>query len=399
MGKGPERADADEGADARPGAVARRPWLRSFHWRMQVQTWPRLQSWLGRAPLPVSGRVARRAWRVLRRLMTAALLGAALAGCHAVTTDGPHHPALLPPGLRSAGLALHHLNIASGLYVRRAEAGDGLVMARQEALAGLATRGDSLTWLGHSTVLLRLGGMTILTDPVFPVGFSLESPLPHRHALAPIGLDDLPPIDVVLLSHGDYDHLHSPTLKALATRFPKARIVLPDGLERHGEKAGFTTVEHPPVGETIVAGRARITAFPAVHGTRRNLLAKLDGEAYVWDIRIAGRAALFVGDSAHGPIFGDIGRRGGPYDLALVPIGAFEPSPLVADMHSTPEDAALILAELRATLGIGIHWGTFALSPEPLRAPADRFLAASKGNRQARVLRIGETLRLEPRGN
>jgi L-ascorbate metabolism protein UlaG (beta-lactamase superfamily) len=366
---------------------------------MQVQSRHRLQSRLGRTLPSAPGRVARRPWRTLRRVLSVALLGAALAGCHAVTTDSPHHPALLPPGLRSAGLALHHLNIASGLYVRRAEADDGLVMSRQEALVGLGTRGDSLTWLGHSTVLLRLGGLTILTDPVFPVGFSLESPLPHRHALAPLGLEDLPPIDVVLLSHGDYDHLHSPTLKVLATRFPKARIVLPDGLESHGEKAGFTTVEHPLVGETIVAGRARFTAFPAVHGTRRNLLAKLDGEAYVWDIRAAGRSALFVGDSAHGPIFGEIGGRNGPYDLALVPIGAFEPSPLVAGMHSTPEDAALILAELRATLGIGIHWGTFALSPEPLRAPADRFLAASDGNHRARVLRIGETLRLEPRGN
>lgn len=399
MGKGQARVDADEGADARPVSVARHPWLRSLPWRMQVQSRNRLQSRLGRTLPSAPGRVARRPWRTLRCVLSVALLGAALAGCHAVTTDGPHHPALLPPGLRSAGLALHHLNIASGLYVRRAEADDGLVMSRQEALVGLGTRGDSLTWLGHSTVLLRLGGVTILTDPVFPVGFSLESPLPHRHALAPLGLDDLPSIDVVLLSHGDYDHLHSPTLKVLATRFPKARIVLPDGLERHGEKAGFARVEHPLVGETIVAGRARFTAFPAVHGTRRNLLAKLDGEAYVWDIRTAGRAALFVGDSAHGPIFGEIGGRNGPYDLALVPIGAFEPSPLVAGMHSTPEDAALILAELRATLGIGIHWGTFALSPEPLRAPADRFLAASDGNHRARVLRIGETLRLEPRGN
>ncbi|MBW8320427.1 MAG: MBL fold metallo-hydrolase [Arenimonas sp.] len=371
MGKGQEGVEAGERADARPGDGTR----------------------------PPVGGVGRSRCRALGLLPIAALVGTLLSGCHTTTQGDPHHAALLPPGLLSAGLALHHLNIASGLYVRRSEVDDDLVMSRQEALAGLGTRGDSLTWLGHSTVLLRLGGVTILTDPVFPVGFSLESPLPHRHVLAPIGLDDLPPIDVVLLSHGDYDHLHTPTLKALATRFPKARIVLPNGLESYGEKAGFTTVEHPLHGETVVAGRAMLTAFPAVHGTRRNLLAKLDGDAYVWDIRLAGRSALFVGDSAHGPVFGEIGRKRGPYDLALVPIGAFEPSPLVADMHSTPEDAALILAELRATLGIGIHWGTFALSPEPLRDPADRFLAASDGNHRARVLRIGETLAITGRGN
>ena len=339
--------------------------------------------------------------RGLAGLLAVALFGAVLSGCH-TRIEGDRadpHPGLLPPGLRSAGLALHHLNIASGLYVRRAEADDGLVLSRQAALAGLGTQGDRLTWLGHSSVLLRLGGVTILTDPVFPVGFSLESPLPHRHAAPPLGLDDLPPVDVVLLSHGDYDHLHTPSLKAIAARFPQSRIVLPDGLEGHGAKAGFRAVDHPLAGETVVAGGARFTAFPAVHGTRRNLFAKLDGEAYVWDIRVAGRAALFAGDSAHGPVFGEIGRRRGPYDLALVPIGAFEPSPLVADMHSTPEDAALILAELRAKLGIGIHWGTFALSPEPLRGPADRFLAASDGNQRARVLRIGETLALDRRGN
>ena len=262
--------------------------------------------------------------------------------------------------------------------------------------------GDALrlTMVGHSTLLLQTGGVNILTDPVWSARVSPVSFAGPRRVNDPgIRFDDLPPIDVVLLSHGDYDHLHTPTLKALATRFPKARIGLPDGLESHGEKAGFTTVEHPLVGETVVAGRARLTAFPAVHGTRRNLLAKLDGDAYVWEIRLPGRSALFVGDSAHGPVFGEIGRKRGPYDLALVPIGAFEPSPLVADMHSTPEDAALILAELRATLGIGIHWGTFALSPEPLRDPADRFLAASDGNHRARVLRIGETLAIARRGN
>lgn len=333
----------------------------------------------------------------LKRLFAAALFGAMLTGCHTLGTGDPAqpHPGLLPPGLRSAGLALHHLNIATGLYVRRAEAAVGLALSRKDALAGLGIRGDSLTWLGHSSVLLRLGGVTILTDPVLPGGFSLESPLPHRHAAPPLALDDLPPIDIVVISHGDYDHLHTPSLKAIADRFPKARILLPDGLEGYGEEAGFAAVDHPAIGRTVVAGGARLTALAAVHGTRRNLLAKLDGEAYSWDVRVAGRSALFVGDSAYdGAVFGEIGRTRGPYDLALVPIGAFEPSPLVADMHSTPEDAALILAELRARLGIGIHWGTFALSPEPLRAPADRFLAASEGHRQARVLRIGETIAL-----
>ena len=338
--------------------------------------------------------------RLLALFLFAALVIAPLAGCHGTRRgEGedarPKAAGVLPPGLRSAGLALHHLNIATGLYLRRAEAADGLVLSREEALAGLAMRGDSLTWLGHSTVLIRLGGLAILTDPVFPVGFSLESPLPHRHATPPIGLEDLPRIDIVVISHGDYDHLHSPTLETLAKRFPRARIVLPDSLERFGEAAGFATVEHPAIGHTVSVASARITALPAMHGTRRNLLAMPDGPANSWDIRLAGRSLLFVGDSAYGPVFGEIGRTRGPYDLALVPIGAFEPSPVVAGMHSTPEDAAEILRDVRASLGIGIHWGTFALSPEPLRASADRFLAASDGHRQSRVLRIGETIRLQ----
>lgn len=366
MGKGQGRGDAAGRSGDRPAALPRVPAAKLF----------------------LAG---------VKRLLAIALFGAMLSGCHTMAEGDPASPraGLLPPGLRSAGLALHHLNIATGLYVRRAEASDGLVLSREKALAGLAIRGDSVTWLGHSSVLLRLGGVTILTDPVLAGGFSLESPLPHRHATPPLELADLPPIDVIVISHGDYDHLHTPSLKAIADRFPKARILLPDGLEKYGAEAGFVAVDHPAVGETVAAGRARLTALQALHGTRRNLLAKLDGEAYSWDIRVAGRSALFVGDSAYdGAVFGEIGRTRGPYDLALVPIGAFEPSPLVADMHSTPEDAALILGELRAKLGIGIHWGTFALSPEPLRAPADRFLAASQGHRQARVLRIGETLAL-----
>lgn len=353
---------------------------------------PRRASAVAALSLPCPARV----WAALSLLLLAAIL---LCGCRTLTQADPGgrtHQSSLPPGLRSAGLALHHLNIAAGLYVRRAEADETIFLSRPQALAGLRRKGDSVTWLGHSSVLLRLGGISILTDPVLPGGFSLRSPLPHRHATPPLRLDDLPRVDIVIISHGDYDHLHTPTLAAIARRFPGAVIFLPDGLERYGEDAGFRAVYHPKAPGTVVIGQTRISAYPAVHGTRRNLAAKLDGQAYAWDVHAAGRSVLFVGDSARGPVFGEIGRREGPHDLALVPIGAFEPSPLVAEMHSTPEDSARILAEVRARLGIGIHWGTFALSPEPLRAPAERFLAAANGRQRLKVLRIGETIPLSP---
>lgn len=345
--------------------------------------------------------VARR-WGVLvRRLLLGGLLSALLASCHGITvSSGGHDHPLLPKPLRAIALGFHHLGIVTGAYVRRDEADDHVTLDRDAALAGLSAAGnaDSVTWLGHSTALIRLKGVSILTDPVLADGIVLGAPLPHRHVEPPIGLADLPKIDVVLISHGDYDHLHLPSLKALVKRFPKVRLIVPEGLQPFGEKAGFARVDHPREGGVVIAGATRITALPAVHATRRNLLAIPDGKANSWDIRAGTRSVLFVGDSAYGSVFRDIGRSRGPFDLALVPIGAFEPATLVSDMHSSPEDAARILDDVRAGLGIGIHWGTFALSPEPLLEPAGRFLSASASHGRARVVRIGETMILARSG-
>lgn len=328
-----------------------------------------------------------------RRLPAAMAFALCLAALSSCVTTGDKARGSLPAPLTAIGLGVHNANIALGAYRRKAEAGQAHMLSPAEARAGLSKAGstDRVTWLGHSSVLLRIAGSNVLLDPVFPEFFSLSSPLPHLHVPLPLAFADLPSIDVVVISHGDFDHLHMPSLRAVAKRDPDALMVVPAGLEHHARKAGFRRIANPVEGAAFHHRGLTFTAFPARHHTRRNLLALPDGPANIWEIRAGTRKVVFIGDGAYDPALEEFARRRGPYDLALLPIGAYEPGDLVGEMHATPEETARIVRLLRARRAIGIHWGTFALSPEPLRAPAERYLAAMKGNPAAMILRLGET--------
>jgi N-acyl-phosphatidylethanolamine-hydrolysing phospholipase D len=265
------------------------------------------------------------------------------------------------------------------------------------------------TWVGHSTVLLQIGGLNVLTDPMWS---NRASPLwfmgPKRLTPPGVDFDALPPIDVVLQSHNHYDHLDSRTVRRIARRFPDARWFAPLGLSpklrRWGvrdavERDWWQTAEHRGNG-----GDALVTigCAPAQHFSARTLRDRNKTLWCGWTIEAAGRRVYFAGDTGLHPEFATIAERYGPFDLVLLPVGAYEPRWFMRRVHMNPEDALEAYKALRGPYAddpsprmLAIHWGTFRLTDEPAEEPPARIAAlwgdASLGADRLWVLAHGET--------
>ncbi len=255
----------------------------------------------------------------------------------------------------------------------------------------LAARSGAF-WIGHATFLIRSNGFTILTDPVFGNSTSpMQAIGPKRYAPPALTVDELPKIDAILVSHNHYDHLDIEAMTKIAARDPAVSVLVPKGNERLVVDAGFLRVRGYSAGESVTSGTLEITALPAYHETSRMGFDAHQTLALGWSIRRlgGGPSIYFAGDTAYGPVFKQIRRNFGPHEYVFVPIGAYEPREEVRHVHASPEEAAKIASELGASVAIGMHWGTFPLSDEPVMEPAERFKAAPGPNR---ILRIGEAI-------
>lgn len=262
---------------------------------------------------------------------------------------------------------------------------------------------ESLTWLGHASFLLRTGGLTVLTDPFLsdrasPVaGFG-----PKRFVPPGLPLEELPQIDAVVLSHNHYDHLDARTIEALPG---KKHIVaaVPAGLGGFFRRRGYRDVrELHWWEETRVGADFILTALPSNHFSGRTPFDRNATLWASWAIASRTRKVFFAGDTGYGPVFGEIGRRIGPFDLGLVPIGAYEPSSIMRPVHCNPEEAVSLGRDVGASTLVATHWGAIVLTDEPAFEPAGRFrTAASRAgipDGRAWVMRIGETRATTPRG-
>jgi N-acyl-phosphatidylethanolamine-hydrolysing phospholipase D len=234
------------------------------------------------------------------------------------------------------------------------------------------------TWLGHSTVVLQIGGLNVITDPMWserasPVRFAG----PKRLVPVPIAIDALPPIDVVLLSHNHYDHLDRRTVKALARRFPEAEWLMPLGLSDLLQKWGAKRVRELDWWASMVIRGVRFACTPAQHFSARGLGDRSETLWCGWALASATRRVYFAGDTALFPEFAAIAERFGPFDLSLLPIGAYEPRWFMQRVHMNPEDAIEAYRALSSGGQGGsvlpIHWGTFRLTDEPMTEPPARF--------------------------
>lgn len=251
----------------------------------------------------------------------------------------------------------------------------------------------SLTWIGHSTFLLRMDGVGFLTDPMFSPRASPFSFMGPRRMVPPgVPLQELPEIDFALLSHDHYDHADLPTVRWLAKR--GVRFVVPLGLGAWIQSAGGQAIELNWWQETELAG-VRIHCVPAQHFSGRSLRDRFRRLWAGWVVSGSTRRFYYCGDSGYSDDFREIGRRLGPFDLAAIPIGAYLPAAMMHFVHVTPEEALRIAQDVQARRVVAMHFGTFDLSDEPVDEPPKRFRAEAQrlhwGPDRAWVLKVGET--------
>ena len=255
----------------------------------------------------------------------------------------------------------------------------------------------ALTFLGHSTFLLRAGGRVLITDPVFAERAGPFGRLgPRRVRPAALALEALPRVDLILQSHNHYDHLDLAAHDRLAHR-DAPRVVTP-----LGNRAYLPRLARPRTTEldwwegSAPLPDVRVTAVPAQHFSART---PWDRNRALWAgfvVEVAGWRVYFAGDTGYGPHFAEIGRRFPGLDVALLPIGAYEPRWFMRPVHVDPEEAVRAHLEMGVARSFGLHFGTFQLTDEgidaPLRGLSLHRTAAGLGPAAFDALAHGETL-------
>jgi L-ascorbate metabolism protein UlaG (beta-lactamase superfamily) len=256
-----------------------------------------------------------------------------------------------------------------------------------------------VTFIGHATFLIQTAAGNMLTDPMYS---ERAGPLniagPRRVRQPAVPFDELPPISVVLLSHNHYDHCDLRTLGKLARRFDPL-VVTPLGNGALVRSSGIRRVDELDWWQDANVSGLPMTLTPAQHFSARG---PLDRNLALWGgflLMVGAKRIYFAGDTAYAPVFRDVRQRFGPIDLALLPIGAYEPRWFMQPVHMNPAEAVQAHMDLGATESIGMHFGTFQLTTEGIDEPLHALDEArrEKGipRSQFRTLDFGESLRLE----
>ena len=240
-------------------------------------------------------------------------------------------------------------------------------------LNSLKDREHYALWIGHSTFLINNGDLTILTDPIFS---ERASPLnfagPKRLIKPVIKIKDLPEVDVITISHNHYDHLDINSLRKIQKKFPNVKILVPKGdlklLRNYNLNNGFEFLWW----EEITFNNTKFIFTPAQHWSARGLRDRNKSLWGSWFIKNEDKNIFHAGDTGYSDDFMEIRNRLGAVDFAMIPIGAYDPQWFMSYSHVNPEEALNIAKDLDAKKSIGMHWGTFILTDEPVLEPRER---------------------------
>ena len=240
-------------------------------------------------------------------------------------------------------------------------------------LNSLKDREHYALWIGHSTFLINNGDLTILTDPIFS---ERASPLnfagPKRLIKPVIKIKDLPEVDVITISHNHYDHLDINSLRKIQKKFPNVKILVPKGdlklLKNYNLNNGFEFLWW----EEIIFDNTKFIFTPAQHWSARGLRDRNKSLWGSWFIKNEDKNIFHAGDTGYSDDFIEIRNRLGAVDFAMIPIGAYDPQWFMSYSHVNPEEALNIAKDLDAKKSIGMHWGTFILTDEPVLEPRER---------------------------
>ena len=259
---------------------------------------------------------------------------------------------------------------------------------------------DYVAWIGHATFLIKLGNTTIITDPLFSKN---TGPLifgPKRYVNPAIKLNEIPKVDLFLLTHNHYDHQDMSTIRNFP--YKKSKVIVPLNLSKYFTRNKFSDVNELDWYENIkVNSDLKITLLPAVHWSKRSLT---DTNKTLWGnflIEYKDKKILFACDTGYGNIYKKLGNDYGPIDLTFINIGAYDFKPMFdkSIYHTTPEEALNVAKDLNSKKVIGMHWGTVALSLEPIMEPPVRFKNGADKygfkKKDAIIFKIGQVTNLK----
>jgi N-acyl-phosphatidylethanolamine-hydrolysing phospholipase D len=272
-----------------------------------------------------------------------------------------------------------------------------------------------VTWIGHATTLVQAGGLNVLTDPIFSERASPVQIIGPKRAQKPaLSVDELPGIDVVLISHNHYDHLDRSSIAALhhasLSKGSNTLFLVPLGHRTWFAEMGIDQVIELDWWQHHTVRGVEFHFTPVQHWSARGVTDRSKALWGGWSVLGIDLHWYFGGDAGYSPDFADTRRHlaalqgpqnGGGFDLALIPIGAYAPRWFMKDQHINPDEAVQTHLDLGAKRSLGIHWGTFELTDESLDQPP-KDLAASKARNGLSdesffLLKIGETRVLAPR--
>lgn len=243
--------------------------------------------------------------------------------------------------------------------------------------AELQGKDDRLWWLGHATVLLRINGLYLLTDPVLS---QRASPLsfagPERKTPSPIHINELHQLDAVMISHNHYDHLDRSTIRQIVRRFPDTHFFVPLGLKQWFTRRGIRHVTELDWWQSITLQGMTFTAVPAQHWSMRSFWDRNRSLWCGWIIESSHLRIWFSGDTGYTAGLAEIALFRGPLDAALIPIGAYSPRWFMSSHHMDPQQAVTLWQQLGRPFTVPIHWGVFELADESLDMPPQELLTA-----------------------